>query len=1100
MLKIVKVGLASSGREKMYERIAELCNEEKRAILIVPEQQTVLAEGSMAKRLSPSAALTFEVTNFTRLANTTFRALGGLSGEYCDSAKKALIMWRVLSELAPVLRVMAGRREINSGLVESSLRAVGEMQSMGITPAALAELELLDSVKCDERLLGKISDLSKIYSLYKSTLSERYSDTASDADAMIEKLRDNPEFLADTEIFIDGFTSFTEGQYKLIGTMAERTALTLLLPISHVREDAFEYSEVRYAKEHLIKSARGAGADVKLAKEEGFGKKTKESLAQICDLLWTTFADYDNITLQNSDDLRIFEARTPFEECNFVCEDIKRRVMAGAAYHDFAIVARDTNRYAGILDTALARHGLPAFTSYRKDINAFEAIKLIYTAYSATCGFAREDVVTYAKCALSGISREECDELEMYVNKWQISGARFTDAAPWNMNPLGYTTRRAPDTDQKLIRINEVRERIIAPLHEFSHALEKARSAREHASVLLNFLLKIDLEGSLSKRAEALWRQGEQSLAEENLRLWGIICDALDTIVSILGDTPCDRDSFLSQLKIVFSATNIAKIPAFSDEITVGSADMIRLYEKPHVYLIGVNAGQFPATVTDNSYFSERDRKILCEGGLDVKPELEIKGARELYIFSRAFSYATESVTLSYSTTDTRFKSIERAEVIDKIISLTGGALAVRKVKEMPTEQRLYSPGEALESLGEYGAEYSAIKDALISAGYEREIAVSEGDITNSSAKLGESILGGMYKDSIALSQSRIDTYVGCPFSYFCRYNVGLSADERAEFDAPSIGSFIHAILENFFSALSAEGKKSGELSGEEKSALARNAARKYIAELGEDAFGASKKTQIKIDRLYRAAMPVIDGLCEEFAESAYEPRCFELSLSRSNPEAPDPIKIKSAGGDITIFGVIDRVDAYKKGEDVYLRVIDYKTGQKEFSPDDIKEGSNLQMFLYLKALVETEKQQFRQKLGVGEGGKLLPGGVIYVKTSISDVRIDTPSDEDAKEAVKSAQSREGMLLNDEDSISAMKLKYTPLYSARTPDKIPTAKQKFLYTEDGWSEIMQTVEESVTTVADRMRLGEIGAMPKRRKDKSPCEYCEFKAICRKVEV
>ncbi|MBE6532868.1 MAG: hypothetical protein E7676_05115 [Ruminococcaceae bacterium] len=1100
MLRIVRSGFSSSGREKMYEEIKDIVSRAGKCILIVPEQQTVMTEGLMAKLLPSSSALVFEVTNFTRLANTTFRTLGGISGEYCDSAKKALIMWRALTELSPTLRVSAGRKEINAGLVESSMRAVAEMAGLGISPEELADSAALEEVMADERLSGKLSDLSKIYTLYKSLLSERYSDTSDDALAMIEKLSEHPNFLTDTKIFIEGFTSFTEPQYRLIGTLSARTDLTVSLAVSAAREGAFEYSEIRDTKDRLISLARRAGAEIKLSKEEGYGKKTKESLSEICDLLWTNSSNFDKISLQNSEDLRIFEAETPFDECTFACEDIKRRVMNGASYSDFAIVARNVDNYSGILDSALSRAKIPAFTSYRKDVSEFEAIKLIYTAYSASRGFSREDVITYAKCALSGLSREVCDELEMYVNKWQINGRRFTDEAVWNMNPLGYTTRRTVDNDEKLLRIHEARMSIISPLVSFAKAAERAKTVREHAEVLLDFLVKIDMETSLKKRSEALRAAGEAALADENERLWGVICDALDTLVEVLGDAPCDSEAFLSQLKVVFSATDIAKIPAYADEVTVGSADMIRLYEKPHVYLIGVNAGDFPATVSDNSYFSERDKLTLSRLGLNMKPQLEIKGARELYIFSRAFSYATESVTLSYSATDTRFKAKARAEVIDRITALSGGEVKPRKISTLPIIERLYTPEGALEDIGKLSDEYESVRAALVESGYEREVMISEGDITNASARLGESIVDGLYSKSLSLTQSRIDSYVGCPFAYFCRYTIGLSEDERAEFDAPSIGSFIHAILENFFRTLSLEGRKSGSLSSEEKVALTKAAAEKYISELGEDVFGASKRTKIKIDRLCRAALPVVDGLCEEFASSAYEPRFFELSLSAKDEASPGAINIKTERGDVHIYGIIDRVDAYKKGEDVYLRVIDYKTGHKEFSPDDMKEGANLQMFLYLKALVESENEKFRGALGASEKSRLIPGGVIYVKTSVGDVRVDTPSDEAADEAVKGAQEREGMILDDEDSISAMTLKYTPVYSKRTPDKIPDSKRKYLYTEDGWEEIMKTVEESVTDISDRIRSGEISAKPKVKKDKSPCEYCEFKAICRKVSI
>ena len=1093
MLKIVRSRFASSSREAFCQEISRLVDKGERACLIVPEQQTVMAEALMARRLSPSSVLCFEVTNFTRLANTTFRSLGGLSGEYCDSAKKSLIMWRALTELAPTLSMTAGRNEINVGLVDTALAAVAQMQNLGIRPTDLAAASENEILMKDGRLASKLADLSSIFSLYKSLLSEKYADTGDDAQAMIDALLTHPSFLCDTKIFIEGFSSFTEPQYRLISILAARTNVSVALTLPHGMEDSFEYTEIRECSDRLISSARKAGADIKLLREEGYGRRRKEELDEICSYLWTAITPNEKITLQNTDDLRIFEASTPYEECAFVCEDIRRRVIEGAYYSDFAIVCRSAESYYGILDGALSDSGIPAFTSFRRDINEFEAIKLIYTAYAACRGFKREDVISYAKCALSGIGRQECDEFEMYVNTWQIGGRRFTDGDAWNMNPAGYTLRRPDGCDEKLLRIHKVRESIVGPLSRLGDRISNAHTAREHAEILLDFLTDIKMELSLKARAELLKAMGEETLAEENSMLWRVICNSLDTMVSVLGDSPADAEAFLAQLKVVFSATDVGRIPSYVDQVIVGSADMLRLYEKKHIYLIGVNAGKFPATVSDRAYFSERDRIKLCENGLAITPELETRGARELYIFSRAFSYATDSVTISYSSLDTRFKAIEPAEVVGKIIELTAGGVRPVKVDDMPLSSRIYSADRALSMMGELGDDFDTVAEALSTSGYEKEMAVCRGEISNSAARIGDILPQGR---SLSLTQSRIDSYVNCPFGYYCRYLIKLSGEERAEFDSRSIGSFIHAILENFFRALSEEGRSSGELSVLERAELTREAARKYIAELGEDVINISVKTRIKIDRLCRAALPVVDGLCEEFSQSAFEPRFFELSLSRGDDATPDPISLKGEGGGVTIYGIIDRVDAYKKGEDVYLRVIDYKTGQKEFSPTDMAEGANLQMFLYLKALVESENKRFRESLGVGEGGRLIPAGVIYVKTSVRDVRVDRPDDQMAEEAVKGAQHREGMILDDPDVISAMTLKYTPVYSKRTPDKIPDNKRDHLYTEEGWGEIMNTVEGAVLKVAEGIRSGVMDAIPKEEKGKSPCDFCDFKPVCR----
>ena len=278
---------------------------------------------------------------------------------------------------------------------------------------------------------------------------------------------------------------------------------------------------------------------------------------------------------------------------------------------------------------------------------------------------------------------------------------------------------------------------------------------------------------------------------------------------------------------------------------------------------------------------------------------------------------------------------------------------------------------------------------------------------------------------------------------------------------------------------------------------MTRVAAERYIRELGEDVINASPRTKIKIDRLCRAALPVVEGLCEEFGQSEFVPRFFELALRSADDTSPGQIYINTDNGPVRIGGIVDRVDLYRKEGDVYLRVVDYKTGHKEFSPEDMAEGSNLQMFLYLKALVDSRNEKFRESLGVGEDGRVIPAGVIYVKTSVSDVRVDTPDDELANYTVKQAQQREGMLLNDPDVISAMTLKYTPLYSKRSPDKIPDNKKHLLYTEEGWNDIMQTVEDAVVKVADGIRCGDVSANPKEDKNRSACEYCPYKPICRK---
>ena len=1097
MIRIIEGGFYSGLHELIREEIKAHVSEGKRVYLIVPEQQAVVAECEYADILPDAAPLFFEVTNFTRLANTVFRGLGGADADYCGKEKKALIMWRALTELSAMLTITGGKREVNAGTVERALAAVGEMQNLGIDPEELAALED-EGFDGDKRLGSKVSDLSKIMSLYKQILKEKYSDTADDVAAMTAKLKNNGGFFDGALFYVEGFTSFTEPQYEFLGVISRLESVTLGLTLPRVSADAFEYAEIRKAKSKILKACDRHGADKKLVRLGDREGAANPILSECCELLWRTSGKIDNDCLQNNTALRIFECETPYSECELVAADIRGRVAKGAKFKDFAIIARRVDDYVGLIDTALESAKVPCFISKKRDVSSFEAIKLIYTAFTVISGgYKKEDVISYAKCAPCGISREACDEFELYVEKWQINGRRFTDGVIWNMNPDGYTTRRAADIDERLLRIDATKKSVIEPLTELELEVKNALTVRDFATTLVNFLDRIGLCDAISKRSEELAALGEERLAEENSLLWGVICTALDTLVEVLGDAPVTADGFLSQLRVVFANADVSRIPAYSDAVTIGSADMIRLSDKKHVYMIGVSRGEFPMSVTDNAYFSDRDKSALAALGLDIEPDGESRGARELFCFSRAFSYAKESVTLLYSTKNASLKEKKRAEVIDRIIDITNGNVRPTKASELEPWHTVYSPEGALTSLGALDEEsYAAITSALVSCGHGDTVKIAEDNILNDSLTLSPEARGMIYDGPLRLSQTKIDSYNSCPLSYFCKYDLSLLPEERAEFDARNIGSFIHAILENFFAEVVRKDIPLDSLDKEKAEEMVRRGAKKYLSELCESGT-VTKREELLLSRLCRTAMPVVNGLCDEFRGSEFLPRFFELKIKRGAEATPEPIEFKSSDGEsIFIGGSIDRVDTFTDGEDVYVRVVDYKTGKKEFSPSDIDKGQNLQMFLYLKAIVDTKNKKFLHELGVKDGRAPIPAGVVYVKTEVGDVRIDSPVKEIAEKAVADAQTRNGMILGEDAVFAASNAKYLPVRMKADGTPYATSADK-VYTREGWGELCLKLKGVVESIADRMKSGDVSARPLVEKGrKSPCEYCEFRPVCR----
>ena len=308
MIHLIEGGFFADGTGLIKKKIAELTTAKKPSFLIVPEQQTLSAERMMCDVLPESAPLCFEVTNFTRLADTAFRTVGGIAGSYADERAKALIMWRTLTELSGSLNGAFGS-SVNSGGVQRVLSAVKEMQSLSISPKMLSDAEDMlakSNSRGTKRLSSKLSDLSKIMTLYKKLLSENFKESEDDLMELSKLIDEHKESLfPNAEFFIDGFTSFTEPQYKVIEKLAKYFNITVNLTIPKSSPEAFEYSESAECHRRLVLAANLASTEISLKRIDGIGD-TNPLISEICSLVFRTNQKVSEEFLKNPENLGIF--------------------------------------------------------------------------------------------------------------------------------------------------------------------------------------------------------------------------------------------------------------------------------------------------------------------------------------------------------------------------------------------------------------------------------------------------------------------------------------------------------------------------------------------------------------------------------------------------------------------------------------------------------------------------------------------------------------------------------------------------------------------------------------------------------------------------
>ena len=1103
MIKLITGDFGSGKTTAITAAIAADVAAGRRAFLLVPEQQTVSSEREMADMLPPAAPLCFEVTNFSRLANTVFRQVGGLSYRYAGAGTRTLLMWRTMGELLPLLHEKEGEQEL--GRVRKMTAAMGELSALSLTPTALANAA--KKLEDGSRLREKLEDLSLLSTLYHSLLREKYDDAADDLDRLATLLAEK-RVLQGVHLYVDGFISFTEQEWRILRAAAAQCDLTVTLTLPEAREEDISFEETRLTAARLRRMA-GEGHISFVREDMGGPRRGTPRLRAILPALFSAEnADKVGGVCREGEqnDLRVVTSPDAFYASHYIAADIARRVREeGAHYRDFAVIARSAEAYAGILDVTLQDADIPCFMAKKTDISVYAAIKLIYTAYAVcTMGWRQGDVLSYLKCGMSGIPDEDIDLFEIYVTRWKLNGRRFTDEVGWNMNPDGYRERISERGKEIIARVEGVRRRLCEQLEPFAACCIR-QTVKAHCRALYGFLTSLGVEEQLSARREAA--RVLQNTAEADIlsRLFATLCDALDRLNDCLEDVEVTAEQFTDLLRLVLGEVELARIPTSLDEVTVGSADLIRIKEARHIYLLGVNDGEFPAGVNDGGVFSEGDRRVLSSLGLSVEPDLAVRAARELFCFARAFATACESVTVLCTDTTLSGSPQQKATVAERILALS--EIEEVHTVDLPRLYFLHSPRAALDWLGLYRgtAEGEALaqvlgKDPATAPAVARlGIPLAEADCHLSPETARE-----LYGDKISLTQSRIDRYAQCPFSYLCNYILRLDAKPAIDFDYMEVGNLLHAVLERFFARVSEGVGRLADLTPEEIRETVDEVLDAYLSEICPEGPSRTPRLRYLFRNLRRSALLVVEELFEEFSQSEFVPTFFEADLSQRDADTPRPLSFALPDGTpVSLYGRVDRVDVFRRGNRAYIRVIDYKSGNKEFSLDDIERGLNMQLLLYLISFWKSDGAGFRRRLTGEENGEILPAGALYTAARPTEKQYFSPHE--AEKAISDAKKsvyRRGILLDDPDVLRAMDKemagRYIPVklnkdgsYSANSVKNLASLEKM--------GDLVGTLDRVICRIAGEMRGGEVSARPMQSGHMDACKKCDMKAVCRSAK-
>lgn len=1066
MLQLI-LGLSGTGKTALI--LAQLKARSaagKKSVLLVPEQFSSSAETMVYQALGDALSGFCEVYSFTSYAEFLLKAFGGTAVRTLTDAARAVAVRRALDTLGDEVPDYRRHRR-STGFCNLAAEAIKELKTAGAGPGQL--LAIAEGRGGDGE---KLRQLGLVYAAYENVIRGSAMDPADRLSLAAARLPE--DFLAGTAVYLDNFDGFTAPQYELLRKLVHAEACAVALCCGELADhDAGlgVFSPVKQTAQRLRRLAAKEGVGIAAPRVLEADRRHEKAPGL---LAAAQVLEGEQPAAPTGEGVWFTPARDIYEECKRVACRIAALARQGYAYGEIAVICRLLDDYAAPLRYEFGLAGIPYFTDENDTLEHTAPASFFRAALELLAkGISTEPLLRLLKTDLCGLSPEEIAVLENYAYTWQLAGREWRQ--PFEKNPAGFGADWKEEDRQELERAETLRLQVVPKLEHFA-AAAKGGTAGEISKQLYLLLQAFGGEENTKEAAKRLQEAGDEARAAALYRAWDGMMDLLGQMEQLLGGDEISAGEYLELLLLLIRSADVGHVPQTQDVVLLTTADRMRLSGPKVCFVLGLSEGHFPKTAGASGLLTHADRDLLVQSGVAMPGSYENRTLLEQMFFYRALTAPSQRLYLSH-------------------VGAAGGGAPVTSALQplleqlapppdaLTTAELAPTPAAALDLLGaDYRAdtpENAALAAAMAASGAAAGslAAMESAAQPKPFAAKDTAALKALLGPSLNLSPTRLEQYYRCKFSYFLQYVLRIRPRKKAELSPLESGTLIHYILEQ---ALRKAGEGFADLSPEEVAALAGEIADQYVA---DNMPSASARFSYLIGRLKRGVTSLLLYLQAEQAQSSFHPVAFEQSIGLGEG-ALEPLTLTAPDGTtVRVVGQIDRVDVMRREGRDYLRVVDYKTGTKTFSLDEVYCGLNTQMLLYLFTLCNNESDLYKNPVA---------SGVLYLAG-------DPPPKNAARAAASSSPLYrvDGMVLNDPAVLRGMDKEATGLFVPCTFGKngVPRASQK-LATLEKLGNIEKHLTGLVLQMARGLYQGEIAASPLRTSAHCPCDTCDYRAVCR----
>lgn len=1105
-------GPSGSGKShRIYEEIMQRAAQEpgRNFLIIVPDQFTMQTQKDLVMRSDRGGILNIDVLSFGRLSHRILEEVGTKEMPVLDDTGKSLVLQKIAADLKEQLPAM-GSLMHKQGYIHEVKSAISEFMQYGISTQDMDKL--IASAEKRGALAMKLRDLKTLYRGFQDYIRDHFITTEETLDVLRRSLVKS-KILPDSVVVFDGFTGFTPIQNRLIQELMRVCEETIVTVTIGEEEDPYQMD----GEQKLFHLSKKTVADlVKLAAEaevtrgedvfvKGGPNRFTEAPA-LCYLEQNLFRyQYEPYT-EKQCEIRMFEALSPREEVHQTALYIRKLIREeGLTYRDIAVVIGDLEGYASYVETEFGQLEIPCFLDRTRGIVLNPMIEYIKSALQLYIrDFSYDTVFHFLRSGMADISREEIDELENYVIRTGARGYRtysrlFTRRTEEMQQGSGQEdTERAEET---LERLNRIRQQF-ADTVEILHMAPRAK-AGEYVDHLYDFLEQNQVQQKLLNYQQQFEQEGDLAKAREYAQIYRLVMDLLDQIYELLGEEEISLQEFADILEAGFGEITVGTIPQNVDRIVVGDMERTRLKQVKVLFFLGVNDGNIPKNASKGGIISDMDREFLIESGTEMAPSPR----QQMYI-QRLYLYLnmtkpSERLYLSYAKVNSDGKGIRPSYLIDTVRKLFP-QLAVEYPQNRSRLEQIEGRQEGARYLAEELREYAdgTLREEerqdfyLMYRAYEtdpegRDRLTAAAFRRYKESGLSRIVARALYGRQLENSVSRLETYAACACRHFLQYGLSLQEREEFGFEVSDMGNVYHAVLENFAGKLAESGRTWWDFDENFATQAIKEAVEGYAATYGETVLYSSARNEYAITRMSRILTRTVLTLQQHLKQGSFQPDDYELSFRFA--EDLDSIHVDlSEEEKMHLQGRIDRIDVSEDAEHVYVKVIDYKSGNKKFDLAALYYGLQLQLVVYMNAAMELESRKHPDK-------EIVPAALLYYH--IDDPTIETPvelTQEQINEEILTKLRMNGVVNSDPAVVERLdrflqdKSKVIPVEKKK--DGSFSARSGILSREE-LQVVSAYVDTKIRQIGREILDGKIAANPYEKGNEEACTYCAYKKVC-----